>query len=53
MNEPLKQAIIDGNAEAALALTQALVAGDASAREILDAALLPGLAVERAKELVG
>ncbi len=45
MNEPLKQAIIDGNADTALALTQALLASGASAREILDEALLPGMEV--------
>jgi corrinoid protein of di/trimethylamine methyltransferase len=45
MNEPLKQAIIDGNADTALALTQALLATGASAREILDSALLPGMEV--------
>jgi len=45
MNEPLKQAIIDGNADTATALTQALLAGGASAREILDEALLPGMEV--------
>jgi 5-methyltetrahydrofolate--homocysteine methyltransferase len=45
MNEPLKQAIIAGNADTALALTQALLASGASAREILDEALLPGMEV--------
>ena len=45
MNEPLKQAIIDGNADTATALTQALLASGASAREILDEALLPGMEV--------
>jgi 5-methyltetrahydrofolate--homocysteine methyltransferase len=45
MNEPLKQAIIDGNADTALASTQALLATGASAREILDEALLPGMEV--------
>ena len=45
MKQPLKQAIIDGNADTATALTQALLAGGASAREILDAALLPGMEV--------
>ena len=45
MNEPLKQAIIDGNADTAMALTQALLASGASAREILDEALLPGMEV--------
>ena len=52
MREPLKQAIIDGNADTALALTQALLASGASAREILDEALLPGMEVvgERMRE---
>jgi 5-methyltetrahydrofolate--homocysteine methyltransferase len=45
MKEPLKQAIIDGNADTATALTQALLASGASAREILDEALLPGMEV--------
>ena len=45
MKEPLKQAIIDGNADVATALTQALLASGASAREILDEALLPGMEV--------
>ncbi len=45
MKEPLKQAIIDGNADTAIALTQALLASGASAREILDEALLPGMEV--------
>ena len=45
MNEPLKQAIIAGNADTATALTTALLAGGASAREILDQALLPGMEV--------
>ena len=45
MKEPLKQAVIDGNADTALALTQALLATGASAREILDEALLPGMEV--------
>ena len=45
MKDPLKQAIIDGNADTALALTQALLATGASAREILDEALLPGMEV--------
>jgi 5-methyltetrahydrofolate--homocysteine methyltransferase len=45
MKEPLKQAIIDGNADTATALTQALIATGASAREILDEALLPGMEV--------
>jgi hypothetical protein len=42
MNDQLKQAV-------ALAMTQALLANGAAPREILDA----GMAVERAKELVG
>ena len=45
MKDTLKQAIIDGNADTALALTQALLATGASAREILDEALLPGMEV--------
>jgi 5-methyltetrahydrofolate--homocysteine methyltransferase len=45
MKDPLKQAIIDGDAAVATALTQALLAGGASAREILDEALLPGMEV--------
>src|SRR5665647_3408038 len=45
MKEPLKQAIIDGNADTAVALTEALLATGASAREILDEALLPGMEV--------
>jgi 5-methyltetrahydrofolate--homocysteine methyltransferase len=45
MNDQLKQAIIDGNADTALALTQALLASGAGAREILDSALLPGMEV--------
>jgi 5-methyltetrahydrofolate--homocysteine methyltransferase len=45
MKDPLKQAVIDGNADTALALTQALLAGGASAREILDEALLPAMEV--------
>ena len=45
MKDPLKQAIIDGNATPPLALTQALLATGASAREILDEALLPGMEV--------
>jgi corrinoid protein of di/trimethylamine methyltransferase len=45
MKDPLKQAIIDGNAEVATALTAALLASGASAREILDDALLPGMEV--------
>jgi 5-methyltetrahydrofolate--homocysteine methyltransferase len=45
MKEPLKQAIIDGNADTATALTTALIATGASAREILDEALLPGMEV--------
>ena len=45
MKDQLKQAIIDGNADTALALTQALLATGAGAREILDEALLPGMEV--------
>jgi 5-methyltetrahydrofolate--homocysteine methyltransferase len=45
MKDPLKQAIIDGDAAVATALTQALLAGGASAREVLDEALLPGMEV--------
>jgi 5-methyltetrahydrofolate--homocysteine methyltransferase len=45
MKDQLKQAIIDGDAAVAPALTQALLAGGASAREILDEALLPGMEV--------
>jgi 5-methyltetrahydrofolate--homocysteine methyltransferase len=45
MKDQLKQAIIDGDAAVATALTQALLAGGASAREVLDEALLPGMEV--------
>ena len=45
MRDQLKQAIIDGNADTATALTSALIATGASAREILDEALLPGMDV--------
>ncbi len=45
MKQPLKQAIIDGNADIATALTTALLASGASAREIFDEALLPGMEV--------
>jgi 5-methyltetrahydrofolate--homocysteine methyltransferase len=45
MKDQLKQAIIDGDAAVATALTQALLATGASAREILDEALLPGMEV--------
>jgi len=45
MKDQLKQAVIDGNGDTALALTQALVATGAPAREILDEALLPGMEV--------
>jgi 5-methyltetrahydrofolate--homocysteine methyltransferase len=45
VNDQLKQAIIDGDAAVATALTQALLAGGASPREILDGALLPGMEV--------
>ena len=48
MKEPLKQAIIDGNADTALALTQALLASGADGY-----GANAGMAVERAKELVG
>ncbi len=52
MKDPLKQAVIDGNADTATALTQALLATGASAREILDEALLPAMEVvgERMRE---
>ena len=49
MKDPLKQAIIDGNADTATALTQALLATGACAREILDEALLPGMEVVGAR----
>ncbi len=45
MKHQLKQAVIDGNADTALALTQALVASGAPAREVLDEALLPAMEV--------
>ena len=45
MKDPLKQAVIDGNADTATALTGALLASGASAREILDEALLPAMEV--------
>ena len=45
MKDQLKQAIIDGNADVALALTAALIAGGSTPREILDEALLPGMEV--------
>jgi 5-methyltetrahydrofolate--homocysteine methyltransferase len=45
VNDQLKQAIIDGDAAVATAMTSALLAGGASAREILDEALLPGMDV--------
>ena len=45
MKDQLKQAVIDGNADTATALTGALLASGASAREILDAALLPAMEV--------
>jgi len=45
VKDQLKQAVIDGNADTALALTQALLATGAPAREILDEALLPGMEV--------
>jgi len=52
MKDPLKQAVIDGNMDTALALTQALIASGAPAREVLDDALLPGMEVvgERMRE---
>jgi 5-methyltetrahydrofolate--homocysteine methyltransferase len=43
MKDQLKQAVIDGNSDTALALTQALVATGAPAREVLDEALLPAM----------
>ncbi|HZL64533.1 MAG TPA: corrinoid protein [Thermoleophilia bacterium] len=45
MNDPLKQAVIDGNADTALALTEALIASGTPAREVLDEALLPAMEV--------
>ncbi len=45
MKDQLKQAIIDGNADVALALTSALIAAGSTPREILDEALLPGMEV--------
>jgi len=45
MKDQLRQAIIDGNADTATAMTTALLATGASAREILDEALLPGMDV--------
>jgi 5-methyltetrahydrofolate--homocysteine methyltransferase len=45
MKDQLKQAVITGNADTALAMTQALLATGASPREILDEALLPGMEV--------
>ncbi len=45
MKDPLKQAVIDGNRDTALALTEALLAGGSPPREILDEALLPGMEV--------
>ena len=52
MKDQLKQAVIDGNADTALALTQALIATGVPAREVLDDALLPGMEVvgERMRE---
>ena len=41
--EALQNAIIDGNADIALALTNAALAEGAGAREILDTGLLPGM----------
>jgi methanogenic corrinoid protein MtbC1 len=45
VKDPLKQAIIDGNADSVNALTQTLLASGTPAREILDGALLPGMKV--------
>jgi len=45
MKDQLKQAIIDGDAGVATAMTQALLATGASPREVLDEALLPGMEV--------
>ena len=42
---PLKQAVIDGNADLTGVLVQAALATGASAKEILEGALLPGMAV--------
>jgi 5-methyltetrahydrofolate--homocysteine methyltransferase len=42
---PLKQAVIDGNADLTGALVQAALAQGKSAKEILEDALLPGMAV--------
>jgi 5-methyltetrahydrofolate--homocysteine methyltransferase len=42
---PLKQAVIDGNADLTNALVQAALAQGASAKEILEGALLPGMEV--------
>ena len=41
--EAMQNAIIDGNADIALALTNAAIAEGAPAREILDTGLLPGM----------
>jgi len=49
MNDPLKQAVIDGNADTALALTEALIASGTPAREVLDEALLPAMEVVGAR----
>ena len=49
LNDQLKQAIIDGDAGVATALTTALIATGATAREILDEALLPGMEVVGAR----
>jgi len=49
VKDPLKQAVIDGNMDTALALTQALIATGAPAREVLDDALLPGMEVVGAR----
>jgi 5-methyltetrahydrofolate--homocysteine methyltransferase len=45
MNEPLKQALIEGNAATVNALAQAMLASGTPARQILDEALLPGMEV--------
>ncbi|HTX67840.1 MAG TPA: corrinoid protein [Thermoleophilia bacterium] len=45
MKDQLRQAIIDGDAGVATAMTQALLATGASPRELLDEALLPGMEV--------
>jgi len=45
VKDQLRQAIIDGDAGVATAMTQALLATGASPREVLDEALLPGMEV--------